>query len=460
MTPRDLADELGKADLGDKRLTKRLEKLVGALAENPDKSLPEALGTDAALEGAYRFLNNESVAASDILEPHFRATAERAAEARDIVVAHDTTEFRFEGKRHGLGRLRGNDQGFLGHFALAITADEQRRPLGVVDLITLVRGPEKKGQKHPRERALDPNKESLRWLQLMSKAVARLEHVPSVIHVMDSEADNYELLSRMLDTSQRFVFRMRHDRLLCSEGAERVSEALDAAPCVATREVALERRVASALPRQRKTHPARTSRLAKLGFAATRAQLQRPSHLKEVPSSLDVNLIRVWEIDAPVDVTPVEWTLVTTDPVGTEGEILRAVDAYRARWRIEEFFKALKTGCVYEERQLESLHALLNLLAVSIPIAWKLLLLRSMAHETPDAPASAVLDAVELEVLAAAAPKHKLGKSPTAQAAMLAVAALGGHQKNNGPPGWQVLGRGLRKLQNLADGWRLARGKM
>jgi hypothetical protein len=36
---------------------------------------------------------------------------------------------------------------------------------------------------------------------------------------------------------------------------------------------------------------------------------------------------------------------------------------------------------------------------------------------------------------------------------LFAVAALGGHLKNNGEPGWQVLGRGMEHLLTLEIGW-------
>ena len=38
--------------------------------------------------------------------------------------------------------------------------------------------------------------------------------------------------------------------------------------------------------------------------------------------------------------------------------------------------------------------------------------------------------------------------------AMLAVAALGGHLKRNGDPGWLVLGRGMHDLLVMELGWR------
>ena len=65
------------------------------------------------------------------------------------------------------------------------------------------------------------------------------------------------------------------------------------------------------------------------------------------------------------------------------------VDAYRARWVIEELFKALKTGCQIEKRQMESYGALRIALALFLPIAVRLLALRDAARSEPDAPACA-----------------------------------------------------------------------
>jgi hypothetical protein len=42
---------------------------------------------------------------------------------------------------------------------------------------------------------------------------------------------------------------------------------------------------------------------------------------------------------------------MTTEPIDTPEQILAVVDGYRHRWKIEELFKALKTGCAYEKRQ-------------------------------------------------------------------------------------------------------------
>jgi hypothetical protein len=47
----------------------------------------------------------------------------------------------------------------------------------------------------------------------------------------------------------------------------------------------------------------------------------------------------------------------------------------------------------------------------------------------------------------------KLPAAPTARDVLQAVAALGGHLKHNGEPGWLTLGRGYEKLRTLTQGW-------
>ena len=102
--------------------------------------------------------------------------------------------------------------------------------------------------------------------------------------------------------------------------------------------------------------------------------------------ALAVHVVAVSERETPPGEEPIEWRLITTEPVDTVDQVLRIVEWYRTRWVIEEFFKALKTGCAYEKRQLESLATLVIALALLAPIAWQLLLLRHLARRTPAGP--------------------------------------------------------------------------
>jgi hypothetical protein len=197
-----------------------------------------------------------------------------------------------------------------------------------------------------------------------------------------------------------------------------------------------------------------------LHYSAATVTLKRPLsrrvHNTSPPLTLELNVVHVWEPNPPEGETAIEWFLYTNEPITTAEQQLRIVDHYRARWVIEEYFKAIKTGCNFESRQLEDYEGLINLLAVFAPIAYHLLLLRSEARRTPDADARAVLSADQLDVLRVLG-RAKLSDTPTVREVYLAVAALGGHIKWNGDPGWQTLAFGYEKLETLTAGWTAAK---
>ena len=90
-------------------------------------------------------------------------------------------------------------------------------------------------------------------------------------------------------------------------------------------------------------------------------------------------------------------------------------------------------------------------MAVFTPIAWQLLRLRSLSREDPAHPADDVLSPLQLQLLRNQL-QLKLKSNPSTRDVMLAIAQLGGHIRNNGQPGWIVLGRGFEKLLLLEQG--------
>jgi hypothetical protein len=267
---------------------------------------------------------------------------------------------------------------------------------------------------------------------------------------MDREGDSFELLARF--SPHRFVVRAAYDRRVLDEERKPslLLEVGARAELVFCRTPRLSARQNAG--RQEKKHPSRDARAARLGVSATRVHLRRPSGLPAqsadgtpLPKEVEVNAVFVREVDAPEGEAPIEWTLYTTEPIDTPEAIADIVDIYRTRWMIEEFFKALKTGCAFSSRQVESLKTSQTALALTLPIAWRLLLIRALDRNHPDAPASAVLSPLELVVLAALTKRQPAQLRSVADVAA-ALAKLGGHLKSNGAPGWQVLGRGWLKL--------------
>lgn len=451
---------MGGVSLGDPRRERRAVAMAERLAGEPEATLPFAMLDRAMLEAAYRHLSSPEVTFEALLAPHVEKTAARVAEAGDVYAVHDTTPCTFSGesRRNGLGTINQSDQGFLAHLTLAVAADGTRLPLGVLAAELLVRGERKHArQRHHFYRTKDSDKESLRWRRGIDRASEVVKTPKRLIHVADREGDIFELVAQLKAQRRRFIIRAAQDRAVDVEGIR--SHLFDAARETSTQyaiEVPLSKRPKVKWPRY--PHAPRNYRIAQLSVGATTVEIHRPAVRRELPRSVRVNVVHVFELGPPLGEPPVEWLLLTSEPIGTREEMERVIDGYRTRWTVEEYFKAIKTGCAYESRQLESFHALSNLLAYTMIVAYALLLMRALSRAKRAVPATHVLTDSEVEVLRLAS-KRKIGADPELREALLAIAALGGHLPSNGEPGWRVISRGWRRLRDYDAGYRLAKKK-
>src|SRR4051794_1890937 len=190
--------ELRHADLGDRRLNRRLVKLVDDLLAAPEASVPQASGDWAATKAAYRFWDNPRVDPDDIRAAHRAITLERLAGHHDepILAIQDTTSFDFTDHPDttGLGYLaHSKRRGFWLHTALAVSAAGV--PLGPLDQRTWTRDPATLGKRAQRNRKETAEKESQRWLDALAATEAALPAAQRVVTVADREADSYDLFA-------------------------------------------------------------------------------------------------------------------------------------------------------------------------------------------------------------------------------------------------------------------------
>jgi len=461
----ELVAEFDGDSLGDARLDERLKRIVSLAALDPGESFPDQMASVADREALYRFLANPKVTVATVLSGHLRQTQERLRERGIVRVVHDTTTFRFVGDREGLGETRGGAKGFLGHVALALAADETREPLGVLGLHPFIH------QDAVAHRGMTPNqrvdatrakprtaKESARWEQMALQVATALPEAVHAIHVMDQEADDYDVLAALHHAQLRYVIRANPQRQT-TDAKQTVNAVLARHPATVFRTVRLTPRGEGNTERTRRRHPARDERDATLHIRWGAITLGRRQHSESRTPTLSLWAVHVFEPNPPQGEAPIEWMLFTSDPVETVDDATAVVDHYRARWVIEDYFKALKTGCAFETRQLTTFDGLVRALAIFIPMAWRLLVLRHLGRAASALPVTRCLDAEQLSLLRRLLHqrRYRLPPDPTIRDVMLGIAALGGHITNNGAPGWLVLGRGLTRLLDAEVGWRLAR---
>jgi hypothetical protein len=125
-------EEMKYLALGEKRLEKRLHKIIRDFSQNPTASIPAFCGDWAATKAAYNCFQHPNSGTEPILLAQRRATNARIKGLARILILQDTTsfDFRHHPATEGLGPLEhAAGQGFFAHTSLATTTEGV--PLGV-----------------------------------------------------------------------------------------------------------------------------------------------------------------------------------------------------------------------------------------------------------------------------------------------------------------------------------------
>lgn len=447
--PTDWAEEeFGEANLGDRRLDKRLLTLARNFWAQPQSNIPQACRKRAAMKGAYRFFEHESVTMEKLLSSHYQATMARIRSSPPTVLAvQDTTELNFAThlKTNGLGPVSTNKNGAVGlfvHDTLAITPEGV--PLGLIDVQCWARDLEEFGKRALRHSLPIEQKESNKWLLSYEAASKVQRHCPAikVVSVSDRESDVYELFVKARDTHNgaHVLVRARQTRIL-AEGHENLWTTMRQKSPVTLTEVIIPR------------HGDRPARKATLEVRFMKAVLVPPRDKRRL-GRVTLWTVTAQEIKAPEGIEPVEWLLLTTKVVDDTADALEVLGWYSRRWGIEVYHRTLKSGCKIERRQLSSADKLEACLAIDMVIAWRIYYLTKMGRETPDVPCTVFFDDYEWKALVTHVHHNAVlsEKPPTLKEAVRMVASLGGFigRKNDGEPGAQTIWHGIQYLDGIS----------
>jgi hypothetical protein len=440
--------EFAFAQLGDKRRNNRLVNIAHKLAANPGGTLPQAFPLWKELKAAYRFFSS-GARFDQIIGPHVERTQAACREPGEYLIIEDTTllDYSDHPATEDLGHIGdGNGRGFELHSALAVRVEgwslEQRPEGSLVGLFgQRCSAPRPAPAQETRQQRLSRPRKSQRWAESF-KAAGVPPDGAQWIYIADCESDFYEPIETCQQHQLDFIIRAYHDRRL-AEGQGHLFEALEGASVLGLYAVKL---------RSRDGEPART---AIVEIKATRVDLDgpwRPGGWK--PPLKDITVLEVKEVDPPEGIKrPLHWRLLTSLPCQTLAQAKRIVGRYAARWWIEEYHKALKSGAKVEESQLERGYRLEPLIAVLAIVAVRLFSTKLLARSRPDSFEAAESLGPEIIELV----EHKFGKPEggwTNQKLLVCVARVGGFigRKRDGMPGWQTIWRGWHRLMWMCEG--------
>lgn len=447
--------EFGDVELGDVRRSARLVDVAAGLASKPGRAISTCCGTSGA-QAISRLFAREEVTVESTLTAHIQQTRHRCEGHKRVVGVQDTTvlDFTAHKSKRGIGSITTaeNSRGLLMHSVLMVS--EHRTPLGLAGTQIWARNDEDRGcAKERRDRPIW-EKESNRWLVGLSQAQEAAPGDCELVVTGDRESDIYELFIAPRDDRTHLLVRVAQDRAIEDSEHKHLKEAAACAPVVGAYKVDVLRK------------PGVAKREAWLEIRVTAVTVRPPSHLSA--SQRDEGGVKVWlvrasEREVPEGVEGIDWLLVTTEDVEGLEQAVRAVQEYSCRWVIEEFHRVLKSGCRVERMQFEDAESLAPAIAVNAVVSWRILYMTKLSREEPDCPASVVASQEEVNVLELwlEAHRQKMRRVMAIRDFVRAVALLGGFmgRKSDGEPGTKVLWQGLKRLEDLLIGYRLAAGQ-
>jgi len=466
------AEEFADVDLGDKRLDARVVKLCDSFSEAPESPINQACADWAETKAAYRFFRNGNVDACAIMKAHRIKTAERAKSHKTILAIQDTSYFIYTShpKTEGLGRLslkKGKNvakifsNGLVMHACLGVTTDGL--PIGLLDQHIFARQLNTKERRKLADVTPIEDKESYRWLQSL-KNTKEIAGDTRIVTVCDREGDIYEFFKLSEEINSPVLVRANVDRAINKRS--RYAEKAVIGLWAYMGKQAMAGTITVHIPARRKTQhckerAARTALLTiKFGSFLLNPPRNNVKHRTSELPDLHMHAVYVFEANPPDGAEPVEWMLLTNLSVTNFAEACEKVLWYCLRWRIEMFFKILKSGFLVEVCRLGTSDRLAKYLTIMSIVAWRLFMITLIARTNPDTPCTELVADYEWKVLFMKVHKarHPPKRTPTMGEVVIWIARLGGFlaRKGDGMPGTITLWRGWKRLTDLTEGWNLA----
>ena len=167
------------------------------------------------------------------------------------------------------------------------------------------------------------------------------------------------------------------------------------------------------IPRQ-SAHPKKSKHKEKVSRPGRRAELvlrhlsislPAPSYYRG-KEPIQMQLIHAVEENPPQSTKAVEWFLLTTIKIDSVSDIEKCLRWYTLRWRIEDWDRALKSGCKIDDLAHETAERQRRAIGINLLIAWRIMLMTLLGRETPELPAEILFSDIELRTLHAYAKKR------------------------------------------------------
>jgi len=315
-----------------------------------------------------------------------------------------------------------------------------------------------RGVKQSRARKPYEGRQSYRWYESCASSYQLLEQAAHITFVMDREADVIDLMDRLIFPKSNFIIRVNHNRFIETQSGERVKvfEHLKTVVAKGGMQIKVEGNC-------------RKPRIAKLEIRYEKITIpwgvRKITNFRNHPQGVPVTVIEVKEVKHAgyPEEPPLVWRLYQRADINEIKEAKKSITLYKKRWKVEEYFKLMKTdGYNIEGTELTSGKAIRKLLLLIMKASIKVQNLKASRDGKNNMKISEYFDEEEVKCLVKINKKVEGGtkkqqnpypKEHLAYATWV-IARLGGwkgfYQKDR-PPGTKTLINGLEKFTTIFE---------
>jgi len=423
-------------------------------------------------KACYRFLSNENVKESILIEQIRRKCASSVSN-KNVIAICDTSVINTDSHwgrisdHEGLGSTGRNQKkashGFFVH-PITVFASDSDAAYGLADIHVYNREmtPTNLNRvERNRESSKLPieQKETYKWVGPCEKAKqTSLKSAKHITFLMDREGDIWDVYRRLPDERTDIIVRCKHDRcIINSKGKQtKLFSELQAQKPNEIFEITIKNKN-------------KKNRKLLVEMKIGHSQIV-PSHKNSSTELIKLSYVEITQIPRKNETLedPVHWILWTNKPINSTAEGKTIIKTYQKRWRIEVFFKLIKSdGFDIENTQLESGRAIRKLTIIIMDAAMKILQLKAARAGDTDLRVDQMFTEKEIECLKSLNKRldgntakqqnpHPIKNLAWASWIIARLAGWTEFYDDKRPPGNKTFKRGLDRFESIMIGYDLS----
>jgi hypothetical protein len=396
-------------------------------------------------KSSYRALNNDELTVKAILRAIQESTYLKMFYLQEpVLLIQDTTSINYhtQKKKQGNGLMSNNTRGVNVHTCLVVTTSGVVLGMLSQSFISREEGEDSGLTKAQKKLRPIEMKESSRWGDTFVICDLFTPKNIKAITVCDREGDIYEFISMIQNYNRTFLIRQAQNRLTTDD--QRIFDLIKSDD--------LRGEISVKIPRDTRRNIPERDAILELRY--NQYSVKRPATLNKndkIPKSIDIYAIHVKEKNPLHPNDPLEWFLMTNEPITSNEKAIEYINYYKQRQKIEQFHKVLKSeGCNVEKSQARTMKVTEKLITIYSIITTFLMNLKDISKTDPNLPCDLFFDEDEWKLLYCLATKsNEIPINPyTAGEALFYLSCLGGPKRapSGGPPGYKVIWKGYMKL--------------